>query len=110
MESRRDVLVLTSAPLDEPVEVTGPIRVKLWAASSAPDTDWTAKLIDVHPDGEAQRLQDGILRARFHGSFDNPSLLVPMKVYEYTIELLATSNVFKKGRSHSGDYQLQQLS
>jgi uncharacterized protein len=97
MESRKDVLVFTSAPLNEPVEVTGPIRVKLWAASSAPDTDWAAKLIDVHPDGEAQRLQDGIIRARYRESFDRPSLLVPMKIYEYTIDLLATSNVFEKG-------------
>jgi putative CocE/NonD family hydrolase len=97
MESRKDVLVFTSAPLNEPVELTGPIRVKLWAASSAPDTDWAAKLIDVHPGGEAQRLQDGIIRARYRESFDQPSLLVPMKIYEYTIDLLATSNVFEKG-------------
>jgi putative CocE/NonD family hydrolase len=97
MESRQDVLVFTSAPLEEPVEVTGPVRIKLWAASSAPDTDWAAKLVDVHPDGEAQRLQDGIVRARFRTSFAQPSLLVPNKVYEYTIDLLAISNVFLKG-------------
>jgi putative CocE/NonD family hydrolase len=97
MESRKDVLVFTTAPLEEPVEVTGPIRVKLWAASSAPDTDWVAKLIDVHPNGEAQRLQDGIVRARFRGSIDHPSLTMPLKIYEYTIDLLDTSNLFQKG-------------
>lgn len=97
MESRKDVLVFTTAPLEEPVEVTGPIRVKLWAASSAPDTDWVAKLMDVHPNGEAQRLQDGIIRARFRDSMDHPSLTTPVKIYEYTIDLLDTSNLFQKG-------------
>jgi putative CocE/NonD family hydrolase len=97
IESRQDVLVYTSAVLENPMEVTGPIRVKLWAASSAPDTDWTGKLIDVHPDGYAQRLLDGIVRARFRESYERPSLLQPGHIYEYTIELWATSNVFEKG-------------
>jgi hypothetical protein len=97
MESRKDVLVFTTAPLEKSVEVTGPIRVKLWAASSAPDTDWVAKLIDVHPNGEAQRLQDGIVRARFRDSIDHPSLIMPLKIYEYTIDLLDTSNLFQEG-------------
>lgn len=97
MELRNDVLVFTSAPLEEPVEVTGPIRIKLWAASSAKDTDWAAKIIDVHPDGEAQRLQDGILRARTRESVEHPSLLTPAKIYEYTIDLLDISNFFQKG-------------
>jgi uncharacterized protein len=97
VESRPDVLVYTSVPLDEPVQVTGPIKVKLWAASSAPDTDWTAKLIDVHPDGYAQRLIENVLRARYRESFEKPSLLQPGKTYEYEINLWATSNLFKKG-------------
>ena len=97
MELRKDVLVFTSAPLAEPVEVTGPIRIKLWAASSAKDTDWAAKIIDVHPDGEAQRLQDGILRARTRDSVEHPSLLTPEKIYEYTIDLLDISDLFQAG-------------
>lgn len=97
MELRKDVLVFTSEPLEKPVEVTGPIHIKLWAASSAKDTDWAAKIIDVHPDGEAQRLQDGILRARSRESIEHPSLLTEGKIYEYTIDLLDISNLFQKG-------------
>jgi hypothetical protein len=89
--------VFTSAALDAPLEVTGPIRVKLFAASSAPDTDWVARLIDVHLDGYAQRIQDGIIRARFRESYEQPSLLTPGKTYEYTIDLWNTSNLFLKG-------------
>jgi putative CocE/NonD family hydrolase len=97
VEARSDVLVFTSDPLPDSLEVTGPIRIKLWAASSAPDTDWTGKLVDVHPDGYAQRLLDGIIRARFRESYEHPTLLQPQKIYEYTIDLWATSNVFLKG-------------
>ncbi len=97
-ESRNDVLVFTSAPLQKDTEVTGPIVIKLYAASSARDTDFTAKLIDVYPDGTAYNLTEGIIRARFRESiYDPPELLVPGKVYEYTLELLPTSNVFKRG-------------
>lgn len=96
VESRQDVLVYTSAVLEQAIEVTGPVRVKLWAASSAPDTDWTGKLIDVHPNGYAQRLLDGIMRARFRESYERPSVLQSNQVYEYTIDLWATSNVFQK--------------
>lgn len=99
-ESRDDVLVFTSSPLQEDTEVTGPIVVKLYAASSAQDTDFIARLIDVSPDGTAYNLTEGIIRARFRESiWDVPKLLVPGKVYEYTIELLPTSNVFLKGHS-----------
>ncbi len=98
-ESREDVLVYTTAPLEQDVEVTGPISVHLWATSSAPDTDFVARLVDVYPNGYAQNLTDGIIRARYrsfaHG--EAPSLIEPGKAYEYEIDLWATSNVFKAG-------------
>ena len=97
LERRDDVLVYTSAELREPLEVTGPIQVKLYAATTARDTDWTAKLVDVHPNGFAQNIQDGILRARYRESSVQPSFLEPGKVYEYTIDLWATSNTFLAG-------------
>ena len=97
-ESRGDVLVFSSDPLTEDTEVTGPVSVKFYAASTARDTDFTAKLIDVRPDGIAYNLTEGILRARFRGSiYEPPRLLEPGKIYEYHLELLPTSNVFKKG-------------
>jgi len=97
IEKRDDVLVYTTPPLKEAVEVTGPLSVKLYASSSARDTDFTAKLVDVHPQGYAQHIQEGIIRARYRESSENPSLIEPGKVYEYTIDLWATSNLFKTG-------------
>ena len=99
VEERRDVLVFTSDPLERPLEVTGPIKVYLWAATTAPDTDFTAKLVDVHPDGYARNLQDGIIRARYRASRTSPTPVEPGRVYEYTIDLWATSNVFLPGHS-----------
>ena len=97
-EMRDDVLVYSTPVLEEAVEVTGPIRMKLFAATSARDTDWTAKLVDVHPDGYAQNLADGIIRARYRLGRDAPAaLLEPGKIYEYDIDLWATSNVFLPG-------------
>ncbi len=97
-ESRQDVLVYTSDVLTQAVEVTGPLKVTLYAASSAPDTDWTAKLVDVHPDGYAQNIQDGIVRARYRRGKAAPAqLLEPGAVYEYQIDLWATSNTFLPG-------------
>jgi putative CocE/NonD family hydrolase len=99
-ETRPDVLVFTGAPLAEDLEVTGPIRMVLYAASSAPDTDFTAKLIDVYPDGTAYNLTEGIIRARFRKSvWEDPELLVPGRIYEYTLDLHPTSNVFLSGHS-----------
>jgi hypothetical protein len=99
-EERDDVLVFTSEPVKEDTEVTGPIVIKLFAASSAMDTDFTAKLIDVYPNGTAYNLTEGIIRARFRESIYNPpKLLIPGKIYEYKLELLPTSNVFKEGHS-----------
>jgi len=97
LDHRRDVLVFVTEPLEEDVEVTGPVVVKLWAASTAPDTDFTAKLVDVYPDGFAVNLCHGIVRARYRDSFENPSLIKPGQIYEYTIPLRPTGNLFKKG-------------
>lgn len=98
VEERSDVLVYTTPPLTEAVEVTGPIHAKLYAATSARDTDWVARLVDVHPDGFVQNLQDGIVRARYRAGKEQPaSLLEPDKVYEYDVDLWATSNVFLPG-------------
>ena len=97
VEKREDVLVFTSDVLDEEVEVTGPVKVVLYAASSTPDTDWTAKLVDVFPDGRPFNFCDGIIRARYRESADNPTLIEPGKMYRYEIDLWATSNVFLPG-------------
>ena len=87
----------TSAPLEKAMEVTGPVKVMLHAASSARDTDFTAKLLDVHPDGKAYNLCDGILRARYRESSTQPTLIEPGKTYRYEIDLWVTSNLFKPG-------------
>jgi uncharacterized protein len=97
LEKRTDVLVYTSEPLPRDMEVTGPITMKLHAASSAPDTDFTAKLIDVRPDAYAHNIADGIVRARFRDSASASSPITPGRVYEYAIDLWATSHVFKAG-------------
>jgi putative CocE/NonD family hydrolase len=97
IEAREDVLVYTSEPLKEDLEVTGPVRVKLYASTDAPDTDFTAKLVDVHPSGYAINLTDGIRRGRYRESVATPKLLEPGKVYEFDIDLWVTSNVFLKG-------------
>ncbi|HET8845666.1 MAG TPA: CocE/NonD family hydrolase [Ktedonobacteraceae bacterium] len=99
VENREDVLVYTTDELSEDLEVTGPIKVYLWAVTSAPDTDFVARLVDVYPDGYAQNLTDGIVRAR-HRNFASggaPELLEPGRAYKYEIDLWATSNLFKAG-------------
>ena len=93
---RADVLVYTSAPLARDIEVTGPVVARLWVASDAPDTDFVARLVDVHPDGFAQNLCDGILRARYRNG-ETPQMLTPGEPVEMTIDLWATANVFKAG-------------
>jgi len=97
IEERNDVLVYTTEVLDADVEVTGPVTVKLFASSSETNTDFTAKLVDVHPDGKAIRICDGIIRASYRESNIEPSNIEPGKIYEYSIDLWATSNVFLKG-------------
>lgn len=97
IEERPDVLVYSTPVLERDVEVTGPISLTLFAATSAVDTDFTAKLVDVHPDGYARNLTDGIIRGRYRESRRKATLLKPGEVYEYTLDLWATSNVFKAG-------------
>ena len=97
IEAREDVLVYTSPELAADVEVTGPVVLRLFASSSAPDTDFTARLIDVHPDGRSMNLCEGVIRARYRDSFEHPTLMEPGTVYEFTISLEVTSNVFKRG-------------
>jgi putative CocE/NonD family hydrolase len=98
IEARRDVLVYTTPPLERAVEVTGPIGVTLWASSSAVDTDFVARLVDVWPDGRAFNLTDGIIRARARlGPDEAESLIAPGRIYEFRIDLWATSNVFLAG-------------
>ncbi len=97
IEMRSDVLVYSTPPLQKAVEVTGPVTVTLYASTSGPDTDFTAKLVDVEPSGYARNLTDGIIRARFRNPRQPASLVEPNKVYEYQIDLWATSNLFKKG-------------
>jgi uncharacterized protein len=98
VELRDDVLVYTSAPLREDLAVIGPVKVKLWAKSSARDTDFTAKLVDVHLDGVTHNVLDRIVRARYRdGSKSDPSLIRPGKAYEYEIELGNAGTIFKTG-------------
>ena len=96
-ENRPDVLVYTSDPLPSDLELTGPISVTLYAATTAADTDFTAKLVDVRPDGYAHNVQDGIVRARYRTSVREPSPIIPGRVYQYAIDLWATSHVVKAG-------------
>lgn len=96
-EQRSDVLVYSSDPLATDTEVTGPVTVNLWAASSAVDTDFTAKLLVVKPDGEAINLNNGILRAAFRDSLSDPRPIEPGKPYRYTIAIWPTSYLFAAG-------------
>ncbi len=96
-ERREDVLVYTSDVLTEPLTIAGPVSMKLYAATDGRDTDWMVRLIDVHPDGFAFPVSEGILRARFHQGLDRVSLLTPGQVYEFDIEMTGTANVFQPG-------------
>ena len=97
VEKRNDVLVFTSDELTSELEVTGPVKVILYASTTAKDTDWTAKLVDVHPDGRAFNLCDGIIRARYRESKDSSTLISPGEIYRYEIDLWVTSNAFLPG-------------
>jgi putative CocE/NonD family hydrolase len=94
---RPDVLTYTTAPLPEALEITGPVTVALYAASTAPDTDFTAALVDVYPDGYAELIQEGIQRASFRESDTQPTPIEPGRVYRYDIDLWATSYVVQPG-------------
>ena len=95
-EARDDVLVFSTPPLAQAVEVTGHIEVELYASSDARDTDFTAMIVDVDPQGYARFLTDGIVRARYRNSTSKAEPIVPGKIYKYSIDLWATSNLFKK--------------
>ena len=97
VEARSDVLCYTTPSLESDIEVTGPLTVTLFAATTAADTDFTAKLVDVEPCGAARSLVDGIIRARYRQGTDESRPITPGAVEEYTIDLVATSNVFKAG-------------
>ncbi|HEX2978732.1 MAG TPA: CocE/NonD family hydrolase [Anaerolineaceae bacterium] len=99
VEIRNDVLVYSTKPLEKDIEVTGMVKVELWASSTAQDTDFTAKLIDVFPDGRAINICDGLVRARFRNSFEQPEAIEPDRIYRYEIRLGSTSNLFFKGHS-----------
>jgi uncharacterized protein len=97
VESRKDVLIYSTPPLPQAVEVTGPITVQLFVNSSAADTDFTAKLVDLWPDGFAQNLTEGIVRGRYRDSQEKPTFMTPGQTYKVNIDTWATSNVFEKG-------------
>ncbi len=98
VERRDDVLCYTTPELKEDVEVTGPLMLHLFAATSARDTDFTAKLVDVYPDGRDYNVVcDGIIRARYRKSLFAPELVTPGEVNEYVINLEAVSQLFRKG-------------
>ena len=96
-EERRDVLVYTTPPLAQGVEVTGPLKAVLFVSSSAKDTDFTAKLVDVYPDGTAYNIQEGILRARYRKGYESPVWMQSGKVYQLEVDIQATSNYFPAG-------------
>jgi putative CocE/NonD family hydrolase len=97
VEERKDVLIYSTKPLKDPVEVAGPVKVALWVSTNVKDTDFTAKLVDVFPDGTARNLTDGILRLRYRDSLEKPELAKPGELYRIVVDAGPTSNVFLKG-------------
>ena len=96
VEAREDVLVYTSEPMESDIEVTGYVTLDLWAATTAEDADWTAKLVDVHPDGRALNVCDGILRASYRGSLESPSRVQAGEVSQFRVDVGPTSMLFRK--------------
>jgi putative CocE/NonD family hydrolase len=97
IEMRHDVLVYTSGPLEEGIEVTGALKAVLHVSSSASDTDFMVKLVDVYPDGRAFNIQEGALRMRYREGLDKKVLMEPGTVYEASVDLHVTSNYFDVG-------------
>lgn len=97
VEARHDVLVYTTPPLEQGIEVTGALDVVLNVSSDAKDTDFTVKLVDVYPDGRAFNVADGILRARYRNGQTRPAMMETGKVYPLTIDMEATSTYFAPG-------------
>jgi len=105
LDGRQDILCYTSAPLDHAVEVVGPVAVKLFFKSSAKDTDFIGKLLDVHPDGFVQEVSYGLRRARYRNGSDKNELLTPGEIYEITINMNPTGNCFLPGHRIRVDIQ-----
>jgi len=99
VEQRGDVLTYTTATLAEDLEICGPVVATIWAATTASDTDWTAKLVNVYPDGRALNICDGILRARYANGTGAPQLVPPNEVCEYRIDLGATAILIPSGHA-----------
>jgi len=97
VEKRKDVLVYTTAALERDMEVTGPVVADLWVSTSGADTDFTAKLVDLWPNGFAQNLTEGIVRLRYRDSAEKAEPAKPGNIYRIKIDLWATSNVFLAG-------------
>ncbi len=97
IEKRNDVLCFSTAELKEEMEVTGPLKIHLFASTSAVDTDFFVKMVDVYPNGLAINVAEGAIRARYRKSILQPQQVVPGEINEYMIDLASTSNVFAKG-------------
>ncbi|HYL38127.1 MAG TPA: CocE/NonD family hydrolase, partial [Bryobacteraceae bacterium] len=97
IEGRNDLLVYTTDFLDRDIEVTGPVKVVLYASSDCPDTDFVAKLVDVYPDGRTMAVAEGVMRARYRDGLSTPKPLEAGKVYAFNIDLVGTSNAFLRG-------------
>ncbi len=105
IEARDDVLTFTTEPLTQPLNLTGQAIARLFVASTAVDTDFVVKLCDVYPDGRSMLISEGVLRARYRGSFQSPELLTPGQVYELEVPLWDTSLVFNTGHRIRLDVQ-----
>jgi len=97
IEGRSDILVYSTGLLKTPVAIAGPVKMKLFAATDGPDTDWVVKLVDVHPNGFAMNVAEGVLRARYHRGYDRPELLKPNQTYEFEVDMRGTATVFQPG-------------
>jgi putative CocE/NonD family hydrolase len=97
VEQREDVLVYSTLPLEQALEVTGPVSAVIYVSSDAPDTDFTAKLVDVFPDGRAMLLCEGVQRMRYRRSLTQPQLMSRGEIYQIHVDMTATSNVFLPG-------------
>jgi putative CocE/NonD family hydrolase len=97
VEQRQDVLVYTSEPFQQGLRIAGPLRAQLYVSSSAPDTDFTVKLVDVFPDGTALNIQEGALRMRYRDSYTQPQLMTPGQVYKATVDVRAIAYYLPPG-------------
>ena len=96
VEKRKDILVYTTPPLKNNIQITGPVKMILFASSNCIDTDFTCKLVDVYPNGFCLNIAQGIIRARYRNSWEDPEFLNPNEIYKYNIDMWSTSNFFHK--------------